>query len=150
MEFKKEEIEINGHKLVIMEQPAQHILKLEKDFTDGELVGYCKEILKYPAGVNPELEEILNIPDEVKYKDLTLSLRGKDGKKDLYKAEEIFVALRENKINTAYVAEKFLNKLGQDINKYKYKELVKMGQEIFKQVGELIYLVQIRETFRSL
>lgn len=150
MDFKKEELVVNGHKLVIMEQPAQHILNLEREFTDGELVGYCKEILKYPAGVNPELEEILNIPDEIKYKELVLSLKDKDGKKDLYKAEELFVSLRENKANSAYVAEKFLSKLGQDVNKYKYKELVEMGKEIFKQVGELIYLIQIRETFRSL
>lgn len=150
MDLKKEEIEVNGHKLVIMEQPSQHILKWEKEYSDKELVGYCKEILKYPSGVNPELEEILNIPDEIRYKDLSLLLKDKDGKKDLYKAEELFVALGKNKPNPAYVAEEFLKKLGIDINKYKYKELVEMGEIVFKQVGELIYLVQIRETFRNL
>lgn len=150
MDLRKEELVINGHKIVIMEQPAQYILELEKKFSDKELVGYCKEILKYPTGVNPQLEDVLKIPDEIKYKDLILSLKDKEGKKDLYKAEEIFVALGANKSNPAYVAEEFLNKLGEDINKFKYKELVEIGKEVFKQVGELIYLVQIREMFRNM
>ncbi|CAL7897442.1 Phage tail assembly chaperone protein, E, or 41 or 14 [Fusobacterium necrophorum subsp. funduliforme] len=146
----REELEINGHKITLVEQPTQYVLDLEKKFEDRELVGYCKEILKYPAGENPDMTEFLNIPDVVKYKDLELSLKNKEGKKDLYLAQELFVALGKNKTNTAYVAEVFLQKLGKNVNDYKYKELIDMGAEIFKQVGEMIYLIKIRDTFRSL
>jgi len=147
---KREELEINGHKITLVEQPTQYILDLEKRFEDKELVGYCKKILKYPAGENPDMTEFLNIPDIVKYKDLELSLIDKEGKKDLYLAQELFVALGKNKTNTAYVAEVFLQKLGKNVNDFKYKELVDMGAEVFKQVGEMIYLIKIRDTFRSL
>ncbi|CAL7894373.1 hypothetical protein [Fusobacterium necrophorum] len=147
---KRETLEVNGHKITLVEQPTQYILDLEKKFEDRELVGYCKEILKYPAGENPDMTEFLNIPDVVKYKDLELSLKNKEGKKDLYLAQELFVALGKNKTNTAYVAEVFLQKLGKNVNDYKYKELVDMGTEVFKQVGEMIYLIKIRDTFRSL
>ena len=147
---KRETLEINGHKITLVEQPTQYILDLEKKFDDKELVGYCKEILKYPAKENPDMTEFLNIPDIVKYKDLELSLIGKEGKKDLYLVQELFVALGKNKTNTAYVAEVFLQKLGKNVNDYKYKELIDMGAEIFKQVGEMIYLIKIRDTFRSL
>ena len=137
----REELEINGHKITLVEQPTQYILDLEKKFDDRELVGYCKEILKYPAGENPDMTEFLNIPDTIK---------NKDGEKDLYLAQELFVALGKNKTNTAYVAEVFLQKLGKNVNDFKYKELVDMGAEVFKQVGEMIYLIKIRDTFRSL
>lgn len=146
----RETLEVNGHKITLVEQPTQYILDLEKKFEDRELVGYCKEILKYPAGENPDMTEFLNIPDIVKYKDLELFLKDKEGKKDLYLAQELFVALGKNKANTAYVAEVFLQKLGKNVNDYKYKELIDMGAEIFKQVGEMIYLIKIRDTFRSL
>ncbi|EFS20823.1 hypothetical protein FSBG_00320 [Fusobacterium gonidiaformans 3-1-5R] len=147
---KRETLEVNGHKITLVEQPTQYILDLEKRFEDKELVGYCKEILKYPAGENPDMTEFLNIPDTIKYKDLELSLKNKDGEKDLYLAQELFVALGKNKTNTAYVAEVFLQKLGKNVNDFKYKELVDMGAEVFKQVGEMIYLIKIRDTFRSL
>ena len=147
---KREELEVNGHKIILIEQPTQYILDLEKRFEDKELVGYCREILKYPAGENPELEEILKLKDSIKYKDLELSLKNKEGKKDLYLAQELFVSIGKNKTNPAYVAEVFLEKLGKNVNDYKYKELVEMGTEVFKQVFEVGYLVKIRDTFRSL
>ena len=147
---KRETLEVNGHKITLVEQPTQYILDLEKRFEDKELVGYCKEILKYPAGENSDMTEFLNIPDVVKYQDLELSLKDKEGKKDLYLAQELFTALGKNKPNTAYGAEVFLQKLGKNVNDFKYKELVDMGAEVFKQVGEMIYLIKIRDTFRSL
>ena len=148
--MKKEELMINNKKIVLMEQPSQYILELEKKFSDNDLVGYCEEILKYPAGANPSLDELLNIPDSIKYGDLELSLKKEDGKKDLYLAQEILTSVGQNKHNAAYVAEFFLKKLKKDVNDYKYQELIKMGEEVFKQVGELLYLVQVRETFRRM
>lgn len=148
--MKKEELMINNKKIVLMEQPSQYILELEKRFSDNDLVGYCEEILKYPADTNPKLEELLNIPDIVKYGDLELSLKKENGEKDLYLAQEILTSVGQNKHNPAYVAEFFLKRLKKDVNDYKYHELVKMGEEVFKQVGELLYLVQIRETFRRM
>ena len=56
--MKKEELMINNKKIVLMEQPSQYILDLERRFPDEDMVGYCKEILKYPAEVNPSIEEI--------------------------------------------------------------------------------------------
>ena len=138
--MKKEELMVNNKKIILMEQPSQYILELEKRFSDNDLVGYCEEILKYPADTNPKLEELLNIPDIVK----------ENGKKDLYLAQEILTSVGQNKHNPAYVAEFFLKRLKKDVNDYKYHELVKMGEEVFKQVGELLYLVQIRETFRRM
>ena len=96
------------------------------------------------------MTEFLNIQDTIKYKDLELSLKDKEGKKDLYLAQELFTALGKNKPNPAYVAEVFLQKLGKNVNDFKYKELVDMGAEVFKQVGEMIYLIKIRDTFRGL
>ena len=106
--------------------------------------------MKYPAGANPSLEELLNIPDLIKYGDLELSLKKEDGKKDLYLAQEIIYSVRKNKPNAAYVGEFFLKKLKKDVNNYKYQELIKIGEEVFKQVGEMLYLGQIRETFRKM
>ena len=148
--MKKEELMINNKKIVLMEQPSQYILDLERRFPDEDMVGYCKEILKYPAEVNPSIEEIINLPDSVKYGDLELSLKKENGEKDLYLAQEILTSVGQNKHNPAYVAEFFLKRLKKDVNDYKYHELVKMGEEVFKQVGELLYLVQIRETFRKM
>lgn len=148
--MKKEELMINNKKIVLMEQPSQYILELEKRFSDKDLVGYCKEILKYPADVNPTLEELLDIPDSIKYGDLELSLKKENGEKDLYLAQEILTSVGQNKPNSAYVGEFFLKKLKKDVNDYKYQELIKMGDEVFKQVGELLYLVQIREIFRRM
>ena len=148
--MKKEELMVNNKKIILMEQPSQYILELEKRFSDNDLVGYCEEILKYPADTNQKLEELLNIPDIVKYGDLELSLKKENGEKDLYLAQEILTSVGQNKHNPAYVAEFFLNRLKKDVNDYKYHELVKMGEEVFKQVGELLYLVQIRETFRRM
>ena len=90
---KRETLEVNGHQITLVEQPTQYILDLEKKFDDKELVGYCKEILKYPSGENPDMIEFLNIPDTIKYKDLELSLKDKEGKKDLYLAQELFLSL---------------------------------------------------------
>ena len=45
--MKKEELMINNKKIVLMEQPSQYILDLERRFPDEDMVGYCKEILKY-------------------------------------------------------------------------------------------------------
>ena len=101
--MKKEELMINNKKIVLMEQPSQYILDLERRFPDEDMVGYCKEILKYPAEVNPSIEEIINLPDSVKYGDLELSLKKEDGKKDLYLAQEIIYSVRQNKPNAAYV-----------------------------------------------
>ena len=148
--MKKEELMINNKKIVLMEQPSQYILDLERRFPDEDMVGYCKEILKYPAEVNPSIEEIINLPDSVKYGDLELSLKKEDGKKDLYLAQEIIYSVRQNKPNAAYVGEFFLKKLKKDVNDYKYQELIKIGEEVFKLVGEMLYLGQIRETFRKM
>ena len=148
--MKKEELMVNNKKIILMEQPSQYILELEKRFSDNDLVGQCEEILKYPADTNQKLEELLNIPDVVKYGDLELSLKKENGEKDLYLAQEILTSVGQNKHNSAYVAEFFLKRLKKDVNDYKYHELVKMGEEVFKQVGELLYLVQIRETFRRM
>lgn len=147
--MEKHELILNGQKIIIMEQPAQFILDLERKYSDRDLLGYAREILKYPAGENLSIEEIVNVPSEIKYKDLSLNMLKADGKKDLEIAQELFLAFKENKINPAYVAELYLQKLNKSVNDYKYRELLDMGREIFKQVGEVAKLVAIIETFRN-
>lgn len=144
----KHELILNEQKIIIMEQPTQYILELEKKYSDTELLEYCKEILKYPAGENPSIEEILNIPGEIKYKNLVLNMR-KNGEKDLKTAQELFLSFKQNKLNPAYVAELFLEKLNKSINDFSYKELVEIGTEVFKQVGEMAKLIVIIDTFRN-
>lgn len=147
--MKKHELILNGQKIIIMEQPAQFILDLERKYSDRDLLGYAREILKYPAGENLSIEEIVNVPNEIKYKDLSLNMVRLDGKKDLETAQELFLAFKGNKLNPAYVAELYLIKLNKSVNDYKYTELLDIGTEVFKQVGEIAKLVAIIETFRK-
>lgn len=142
--MEKKEIEISKKKLVIMEQPASCILKLEK-LHKQNLVDYVKEILKYPAGVNPDLLDILNVPEEIKYKDVSYKL---EKGKMIYTMQDLFFAYAENK-NVVFIAEKFLKLCNVNVDNYKYKELVEIGAKVFDQVKEIAYLGNIINTFRS-
>lgn len=150
--MEKQILEIHGKEITIMEQPASFALNLERKYGHKKgLVEYCREVLKYPAGANPTLEELINIPENVKYGDLSLPLI-KDGKKDLQAALSLFLSLYgvNGEVNTAYVGETYLQALGKDINGYKFSEIRKIGEEVFKQVGEIALLAEIRETFRRM
>lgn len=150
--MRKEVVEINGKQVTIMEQPASFTLDLERKFGNrNDFVEYCQEILKYPAGVNLPLEEILNIPETVVYKDMELSLMC-EGKKSLRMASHLFMSIHgENgETNSGYVGEVFIKALKKDINSFKYSELRDIGAEIFKQVGDIGHLLTIRNIFRNL
>lgn len=144
------ELILNNQKIIIMEQPTKYILELEKKYTDQDLIGYAEEILKYPADVNPTIEEIVNIPDVIKYKELKLNLVDeKTGKKNLLIAQNLFLSFKENKLNPAYVGEKYLEYLNKSVDDYKYKEVSDIGTEVLKQVGGMLKLVAIIEMFRN-
>lgn len=150
--MRKEVVEINGKQVTIMEQPATFTLDLERKFGNKrDLVEYCQEILKYPAGINRPLEEILNIPEEVIFEEMKLSLI-KDGKKDLRTALRLFISIsgENGESNAAYVAETFIKEVKEDVNTFKYSKLTEMGAEIFKQVGDIGHLLTIRNIFRNL
>ena len=150
--MNKETLDIHGKQITIMEQPASFALNLERKHGHKRgLVEYCREVLKYPAGVNPSLEELLDIPENINYGDLSLSLM-KDGKKDLQAALTLFLSLygMNGEVNTAYVGETYLKAVGKNIDEYKFSELRKIGEEVFKQVGEIAYLTEIREIFRKM
>lgn len=148
--MKREELKINNKVIVVMEQPAAFVLGLERTFSDDEVVGYCKEILKYPSGVNPEIDEIISIPSKLKYAELEADVTTKEGKLNLYLIERLFFSMRERKSNPAYLGESFIKLCDKKVNDFKYRELVEIGTEIFKQISEFAYLVEIRETFRNM
>lgn len=147
--MKREELKINDKVIVIMEQPAGFVLGLERQFTDTEVVGYCKKVLAYPAGINPELDEIISIPHKLVYGDLQLDV-AKEGKVNLYLVEKLFFAMKERKSNAAYLGEYFVKLCEKKIDEFKYRELVEIGTEIFKQISEFAYLIEIREFFRNM
>lgn len=143
------ELQIKDKKLKIMEQPAKYVLNLERKYTDKEVVDYVREILKYPAGANPAIEEIISIPREVDIEGIKVSLE-KEGKLDLHKVEQLFFSINENKPNPAYLGEKVVILGNKNVDDYKYSQLLEIGTEFFKQLGEFAYLIQIREFFRNL
>lgn len=143
------DIEINGKTIKIMEQPAKYVLNLERKFSDKEVIGYVKEILKYPAEQNPKIEDIISIPKEIKVGNVTLSLE-KNGEIDLHLVERLFFSINENKPNPAYLGEKVLTLANLDVANYKYKDLVEIGTEAFTQIGEFAHLITIREFFRNI
>lgn len=147
--MEKKEIEINGHKIIIMEQPASFILGLEKKYGDFNLVGYAKEILKYPSGVNPKLEEIINIPTEIKFKELSYTMPT-DKTNAMYDMAYLFKAgANKTDVCFAMVGEAYVQKLNKHVDDYKYKELEEMGIEVFKQVMQYVLIQQIIATFRN-
>ena len=143
------ELKIKDKVIKVMEQPAKYVLDLEKKYLDSEVVDYVKDILKYPAGQNPSINEIIDIPKELNMNGVVVSLE-KDGKIDLNLVETLFFSINQNKPNPAYLGEKVIKLAGLSIDSYKYKDLVEIGTEAFKQIGEFAYLIQIREFFRSL
>ena len=125
--MRKEQLQIKDKIIVIMEQPASFVLKLERTFGDEEVVNYCKQILMYPVDTNPEIESIISIPNKLQHKDLELDVT-KNGKIDLYLIEKMFFALKERKSNTAYLGEFFIKLCNKNINDFKYRDLVEIGK----------------------
>lgn len=148
--MEKKELEINGKKVVIMEQPASFVLKLEKEYGDLDLISYVKEIIKYPSGVNKCITELINIPDEIKYGEFNLKLP-EDKENALYEMLDLFKQINSNNINInlSFVAERFLKKLNKNIDDFKFRELEEIGKEVFEQVKDIAYLYGIKNTFRN-
>ena len=86
--MEKKVIKVNNFDVTVMEQPASYVLNLEKRIGRTRIVDYTKEILKYPSGVNPKLEEIIEVPDFIKHNDLELKL----GENGIYTMEQLFLA----------------------------------------------------------
>lgn len=145
--MEKKEIEINGNKVVIMEQPASFLISLDKKYGNFDIIAYVEEILKYPAGANKTVIELFNIPSDIKYQELVLKLSN-DKKNALYEMLGLFNSLTQD-LNFVLVAEAFLRKLNKNVDEFKYKELQEIGIEIFGQVKELAFLRLILNTFRS-
>ncbi|MDY4011390.1 MAG: hypothetical protein SOY60_06960 [Fusobacterium gastrosuis] len=147
--MERKEIEINKHKVVIMEQPASFVISLDKKYGTLDLIGYVKEVLKYPSGVNKDITELFDIPSEIKYKELSFKL-SENKENALYEMLGIFNSINHNgELNGVLVAETFLNKINKNIDEFKYKELEEIGFEVFNQVKEMAYLRIIVNTFRS-
>lgn len=148
--MERKELQIKDKMVVLLEQPTKFVLELERRFGDKEVVGYCKEILKYPANINPKIDELIEIPNIIKVGELEYKTTDEEGKVRFDIIEKIFFSLQEKKANSAYVGEFFIKLCGKKIDCFKYKELVEIGTEVFKQIGEFAYLLQIRESFRDL
>ena len=67
--MEKKVIKVNNFDVTVMEQPASYVLNLEKRIGRTRIVDYTKEILKYPSGVNPKLEDIIEVPEVIKHND---------------------------------------------------------------------------------
>lgn len=114
--MEKKVINVNGYDVTIMEQPSSYVLKLEKEIGRTRIVDYTKEILKYPSGVNESLENIIGIPESIKYQDLELKLDDRG----LYTMEKLFIAGLENVV---FTGETFLKLLNKNIDDFKYQEI---------------------------
>ena len=142
--MEKKVINVNGYDVTVMEQPSSYVLKLEKEIGRTRIVDYTKEILKYPSGVNESLENIIGIPESIKYQDLELKLDSKDG---LYTMEKLFISGLENVVFTGEVFLKLLNK---NIDNYKYQEIEKIGLEVWEQVKNIAFCGFVVDTFRRM
>ena len=142
--MEKKVININGYDVTVMEQPSSYVLKLEKEIGRTRIVDYTKEILKYPSGVNESLENIIGIPESIKYQDLELKLDSKDG---LYTMEKLFISGLENVV---FTGETFLKMLRKNIDNYKYQEIEKIGLEVWEQVKNIAFCGLVVDTFRKM
>ena len=142
--MEKKVININGYDVTVMEQPSSYVLKLEKEIGRTRIVDYTKEILKYPSGVNESLENIIGVPESIKYQDLELKLDSKDG---LYTMEKLFIAGLENVV---FTGETFLKLLNKNIDDYKYQEIEKIGLEVWEQVKNIAFCGFVVDTFRRM
>lgn len=142
--MEKKVINVNGYNVTVMEQPSSYVLKLEKEIGRTRIVDYTKEILKYPSGVNESLENIIGIPESIKYQDLELKLDNKDG---LYTMEKLFISGLENVV---FTGETFLKMLRKNIDNYKYQEIEKIGLEVWEQVKNIAFCGFVVDTFRRM
>lgn len=142
--MEKKVINVNGYDVTVMEQPSSYVLKLEKEIGRTRIVDYTKEILKYPSGVNESLENIIGIPESIKYQDLELKLDSKDG---LYTMEKLFISGLENVV---FTGETFLKLLNKNIDDYKYQEIEKIGLEVWEQVKNIAFCGLVVDTFRKM
>lgn len=142
--MEKKVINVNGYDVTVMEQPSSYVLKLEKEIGRTRIVDYTKEILKYPSGVNESLENIIGIPESIKYQDLELKLDSKDG---LYTMEKLFISGLENVV---FTGETFLKMLRKNIDNYKYQEIEKIGLEVWEQVKNIAFCGFVVDTFRRM
>ena len=100
--------------------------------------------MKYPSGVNESLENIIGVPESIKYQDLELKLDSKDG---LYTMEKLFIAGIENIV---FTGETFLKLLNKNIDDYKYQEIEKIGLEVWDQVKNIAFCGFVVDTFRKM
>ena len=142
--MEKKVIRVNNYDVTVMEQPSSYVLKLEKEIGRTRIVDYTKEILKYPSGVNETLENIIGVPESIKYQDLELKLDSKDG---LYTMEKLFIAGLENVV---FTGETFLKLLNKNIDNYKYQEIEKIGLEVWEQVKNIAFCGFVVDTFRRM
>lgn len=142
--MEKKVIRVNNYDVTVMEQPSSYVLKLEKEIGRTRIVDYTKEILKYPSGVNETLENIIGVPESIKYQDLELKLDSKDG---LYTMEKLFIAGLENIV---FTGETFLKLLNKNIDNYKYQEIEKIGLEVWEQVKNIAFCGFVVDTFRRM
>ena len=141
--MEKKVINVNGYDVTVMEQPSSYVLKLEKEIGRTRIVDYTKEILKYPSGVNESLENIIGIPESIKYQDLELKLDDRG----LYTMEKLFIAGLENVV---FTGETFLKMLRKNIDNYKYQEIEKIGFEVWEQVKNIAFCGFVVDTFRRM
>ena len=142
--MEKKVIRVNNYDVTVMEQPSSYVLKLEKEIGRTRIVDYTKEILKYPSGVNESLENIIGVPESIKYQDLELKLDSKDG---LYTMEKLFISGLENVV---FTGETFLKMLRKNIDDYKYQEIEKIGLEVWEQVKNIAFCGFVVDTFRRM
>ena len=142
--MEKKVIKVNNFDVTVMEQPASYVLNLEKRIGRTRIVDYTKEVLKYPSGVNPTLEEIIGIPEYIKHNDLELRLNYNDG---LYIMEQLFLAGIDSVV---FTGEKFLKLLNKNVDDFKYKEIEEIGLSVWEQVKNIAFCGFIMNTFRGM
>ena len=133
--MEKKIIKVNNYDVTVMEQPASYVLNLEKRIGRTHIVDYTKEILKYPSGVNPKLEDIIGVPESIKHNDLELKLDDNG----IYTMEQLFLAGIDSVV---FTGERFLKLLN--------KEIEEIGLSVWEQVKNIAFCGFIMNTFRGM
>ncbi len=154
----KEVLEYNGKNITIMKQPASFILNLERNttkFNGVDLPAYVEEVLKYPSGENPGIEEFVIIPNvievEVNGEKLQLNTRNEADPHGINCANQLFKAFTDiGRTEPAFVGELFLQKVGKMVDTVSFNDLNKIGNEVMIKIQDIAVLPKIRDIFRRM
>ena len=144
MEMKRQEIEVNGKKVVILQQPTKTIIDWERKH-GKDMIGYIKDILRYPSGVNPSLEDLVDSRTSITVDGIELKYENTED--FLRNVIDIF---KEAWTNMLFCGDVFLRKAGKNVNDYTRREVEEIGKKGSDEIRFVFQLVLVVHTFQNL